>query len=74
MDRIAQQADRSGQDGEQQLDQAGGAQADRAERNGPICLPPFAGIVSGMCQRKRRSWVTLPQGLMHPVRIIRTAS
>jgi hypothetical protein len=22
-----------------------------------------------MCQRKRQGWVTLPQGLMHPVRI-----
>jgi hypothetical protein len=60
VDRIAQQPDRTSQDREQQLDQAGGAQADRADRNGPVGLPPFAGVVSALCQRKRRCWVTLP--------------
>ena len=66
VDRIAQQPDRTSQDGQQQLDQAGGAQADRADGNGTIGLPPFAGVVSGMCQRKRQGWVTLPQGLCIP--------
>jgi hypothetical protein len=60
VDRIAQQPDRTSQHREQQLDQAGGAQADRADRNGTIGLPPFIGIVSAMGQRKRQGWVTLP--------------
>ena len=59
MDRVAQQPDRAGEDRQQQLGQAGRAQADRADRNGTIGLPPFVGVVSAVCQRKRRGWVAL---------------
>ena len=62
---MEEKAYRTGQDCEKQLDQAGGAQADRADSDGAIRLPPFVGVVSGMCQRERCGWVTLAYGLVH---------
>jgi len=59
MDRIAQQADRAGQHGEQQLDQASGAQTERADRDGPVSLPSLAGVVADPRERERRSRITL---------------
>jgi len=60
VDRIAQQPHRTSQHCQQQLDQTGDAQADRADGDRTIRLPPLIGVVSAMRQRKRQRWVTLP--------------
>jgi hypothetical protein len=73
VDRIAQQPDRTGQHGEQQLGQAGGTQAERADRDGPVSLPSLGGVVADPRERERRRRVTLPEGLVHPVRLVGTA-
>ena len=69
MDRIAEQPDRARQHRQQQLDQAGGAQADGADRHRPVRRPPVPGIITGIRQGKRRSGITQPRGLMHRARI-----
>ena len=69
MDRVAQQPDRASEHRQQQLNQAGGSEADRADSNRPVGLPPLVGVVATACQRERRGRVTLPQGLVHPARI-----
>lgn len=69
MDRVAEQADRPGQHGEQQLGQPGGGQAGRADGDRAAGLPPLVRVVPRAGQREGERRVTLPQGLVHPARI-----
>jgi hypothetical protein len=57
MDRIARQPDRTGEDGEQQFDQAGGSKTDRADGNRAVRLATLVSIVPAVRQRERRRWV-----------------
>jgi hypothetical protein len=70
VNRIAQQPDRPGQHGQQQLHQAGDAQADRADRNRAVGLPPLVGVISRPGKPKSRGRITLPEGLVHQARIM----
>jgi hypothetical protein len=36
-----------------------GAQADRADSDGPVGLTPFVGVIAGLRERERRSRATL---------------
>ena len=63
VDRIAQQPDRPGQHGQQQLDQAGDAQADRADRNRAVGLPPLVGVISRPGKRKAQAGSRCPRVL-----------
>ena len=65
MDRVAQQPNRPGEDSEQQLDQAGSREADRADGNRAVCLPPLVGIIPAMRQRERSCRVALSSSLVH---------
>ena len=71
VDGIAEQSHRAGQHGQEQLDEARGRQAGGADCDGPVRLAPVLRVVSGAGQRKSRSWIALPQGLMHPARMSR---
>ena len=62
MNRIAQQPDRAGQYRQQQLDQAGGAKADRADRDRPVGCPPVPGIVADAREGETLRGITQPRG------------
>ena len=49
VDRVSEQPHRARQQGQQQLDQPGGRQADRADRDRPVGLPP-------VLARRPRAW------------------
>ena len=69
MNRVAEQPDRAGQHRQQQLDQAGSAQAGRADHRRTVRRPPVAGIVTGDRKGKSRRGIPQPQGLVHPARM-----
>ena len=60
MDRIAEQPDGAGQHRQQQFDQTGGAQADRADRHCPVGGPPVSGVVTDNWQGEGRGGITQP--------------
>ena len=60
----AEQPDRAGKQGQQQLNQSGGAQANRADRYGPVGLPPLVGVITAVSERERFGRVTLADGVM----------
>src|ERR1039458_1412420 len=69
VDRVAEEPHRSGQDRQQQLDEAGSRQSDGADGDGPVGLAPVLGVVAHARQRKRRRRVAEARRLMHPARI-----
>jgi hypothetical protein len=71
VDRVTQQPDRTGEQGQQQFGQAGQGQADRAEAHGPVGLPPLVRVVARPGQRERQSRVALLHGLVHAATIAR---
>jgi hypothetical protein len=66
MDRVAEQPDRAGQDREQQLDNAGGGQPDRADRDRPVGIPALLHVIVRAGEGKRGGRVTDAGGFMHP--------
>jgi hypothetical protein len=71
MDRVPQQPDRAGQDRQQQLDDAGRGQPDRADRDRTVGFPAFLHVISGARQGKRGGRVTHTCGFMHPASMAR---
>jgi hypothetical protein len=69
VDRVAEQPDRASQHRQEQLGQARGRQAGRADRHRPVRRTPFLRVVTGAGQLKRRGRVTQPRNLMHPARM-----
>ena len=69
MDRIAKQPNRAGEDRQEQFDQAGCTQADRADRHRPVRRPPIPGVVTDAWEGKRRCGIAQPQGLVHRARM-----
>jgi hypothetical protein len=70
MDRITQEPDRTRQHRQQQLDQAGDCQTDRADGNSAVSLPSLVLIISRADERERQRRISLSMGLVHPARII----
>jgi hypothetical protein len=65
VDRVAEQPDRAGQDGQQQFCDAGRSQPDRADRDRPVGLPAFLHVIPGAREGKRGGGVTQACGFMH---------
>jgi len=63
MNRIARQPGRAGRHRQQQLDQAGGVKADRADRDRPVGCPPVPGIVADAREGKRCAGSRSPEVL-----------
>jgi hypothetical protein len=69
MDRVTEQADRSGQDGKQQFDDASCSQSHRADGHRLVGLVPVPGVIARPGQRERCRRVTNSGGLMHLARL-----
>ena len=73
VDRVAEQADRAGEHGNQQLSQAGGRQPGGADRDGPVRLAAIFAVVAAHRKREGRGRIALARGLVHPPRMPESA-